>query len=70
MIMTFHFDGASRRGVVLLLLALFVSPAVGYSADPSSMVSEGYGAYEARDYAQCVPGSPYSSKWRAAYLDI
>ncbi len=49
MIMRFHFGGASRRGVVLLLLALFVPLAVGYSADPSSMVLEGYEAYEARD---------------------
>ena len=52
MIMRFHFVGASGRGVVLLLLALFVPLAVGYSADTSSMVSEGYEAYEARDYAR------------------
>ena len=50
--MRFHFGGASRRGVVLLLLGLFVLPAVGYSADPYSLVLEGYEAYEAKDYAR------------------
>ncbi len=52
MIMTFHFGGAWRRSVALLCVALFVLPAVGYSADTSSMVSEGDEAYTAKDYAR------------------
>ena len=37
------------RFLSLIAVALFVPLAVGYSAEPNSMVSEGY---EARDYAQ------------------
>ncbi len=52
MIMTFHFGGAWRRSVALLFVALFVLPAVGYSADTSSMALEGGEAYKAKDYAR------------------
>ncbi len=52
MIMTFHFGGAWRRSVALLFVALFVLPAVGYSADTSSMVSKGNKAYKAKHYAR------------------
>ena len=52
MIMTSHFGGAWRRSVVLLFVALFGLPAVGYGAGTSFVFSKGYKAYEAKDYAR------------------
>ena len=52
MIVASHFGGAWRRSVALLLVAVFGLPAIGYSAEPSAMVSEGIKAYQAKDYAR------------------
>ena len=52
MIVTSRFGGGWRRSVALVLLAMFGLPAIGYSADTSTMVAEGRQAYDAKDYAR------------------
>ena len=62
----FHFGRASRLGVALLFLALFVLPPDAYGADVSPAVEEGNEAYETKDYARaralfdqaCKAGDP------------
>ncbi len=51
--MTFQFGRAWRGGVAPLFLALFVLPAVGTGAHPSSVaLQEAYKAYKANDYGR------------------
>jgi hypothetical protein len=67
MILTSHFGGAWRLSVALLLVAVFRLPTVGYSAEPSAMVSEGVEAYQAKDFARAR--ALYDQACKGGYAD-